>query len=108
MNGQTLQHTVTITAPRGFHLRPMMAFAQLAGRFKSNVAASCEGRNADGKSILQLMGLAAEQGCEVTIKVDGPDAPAALDALVGMLQNIQSFADEEELTGSTPPAALDS
>jgi len=102
MNGP-LRHTVIITGVRGFHMRPMSDFAQLAARFKSKVTLSCEGRISNGKSILEMMGLIAQQGSEVTVEVDGPDAPAALDALVGLLQNLKRYSDEDDLPGPTPP-----
>jgi phosphotransferase system HPr (HPr) family protein len=82
MNGQTLQQTVVITNPRGFHLRPMSAFVQAASRFQSNVAVLWDGRQANGKSMFDLMMLAAPEGSQFTLEVEGPDAPAALDALV--------------------------
>jgi len=86
MNGQTLQHTVVITNPQGFHLRPKASFATLANRFQSNVSVSWEGQTVNGKSILELMLLAAQQGSQVIVEVDGPDASVALDALVAVLQ----------------------
>jgi phosphocarrier protein HPr len=86
MNGDLLQHTVVITNPQGFHLRPMAAFARLAGDFQSNVTLSWQGRTGNGKSIFDLMMLAAPQGSEFTLEVDGPDAPAALEALVAVLR----------------------
>ncbi len=95
MNGPMLQQTITITSPRGFHLRPMSAFAQLAARFRSNITVSCEGRTGNGKSILDLMGLIAQQGSAVTVQVDGPDASVALDALVELLQNAKNYYEDD-------------
>ena len=86
MNGEPLRQTVVISNPQGFHLRPMGAFAQLAARFESSVKVSREGQSVNGKSILDLMLLAAVQGTELTLEVAGPDAQAALDALVNLLK----------------------
>jgi phosphotransferase system HPr (HPr) family protein len=86
MNGVPLQHKVVITNPQGFHMRPMAAFAQLASRFESSVKVSREGQSVNGKSILDLMLLAAAQGTELTLEVVGPDAKDALDALVNLLK----------------------
>jgi phosphocarrier protein HPr len=86
MNGAPLQKRVVITNPQGFHMRPMAAFAQLAARFESSVKVSREGQSVNGKSILDLMLLAAAQGTELTLEVSGPDAPTALDALVTLLK----------------------
>ncbi|HTU17243.1 MAG TPA: HPr family phosphocarrier protein [Gemmataceae bacterium] len=92
MNGESLIQKVVITNPQGFHMRPMAAFAQLAARFDSSVKVSREGQSVNGKSILDLMLLAAAQGTELTLEVAGPDAPSALDALVKLLK---SPAEEE-------------
>jgi len=86
MNGAPLQQKVVISNPQGFHMRPMAAFAQLAARFESSVKVSREGQSVNGKSILDLMLLAAAQGTELTVEVTGADAKAALDALVGLLK----------------------
>ncbi len=87
MNGDTLERKVHIRNPQGFHLRPIAAFAQLAGRFQSNVTVSRDGKDdVNGKSILDLMLLAAPQGSELTVKVTGPDARNAIEALVALLQ----------------------
>src|SRR5215467_12995294 len=86
MNGVPLQQKVVITNPQGFHMRPMAAFAQLAARFDSSVKVSREGQSVNGKSILDLMLLAAARGTELTLEVAGPDAEAALDALVNLLK----------------------
>jgi phosphotransferase system HPr (HPr) family protein len=86
MNGAPLQQKVVITNPQGFHMRPMAAFAQLAARFESSVKVSREGQSVNGKSILDLMLLAAAQGTELTLEVAGTDAKDALDSLVALLK----------------------
>jgi phosphocarrier protein HPr len=97
MNGDTLERKVLIQNPQGFHLRPMAAFAQLAACFQSRVTVSREGKESvDGKSILDLMLLAAPPGAELTVQVEGPDAQKALDALVALLQQPPVEKDEGE------------
>ncbi len=86
MNGASLQQKVVITNPQGFHMRPMAAFAQLAAHFQSSVKVSREGQTVNGKSILDLMLLAAAQGTELTLEVAGDDAQDTLDALVALLK----------------------
>jgi phosphotransferase system HPr (HPr) family protein len=81
MNGETLQRQVTITNPHGFHMRPATAFAQLANSFKSTITVCKGDQRINGKSPLELMFLAAEQGTELTLEVSGSDAAQALAAL---------------------------
>jgi len=85
MTGQPLQRKVVITNPMGFHFRPVAAFAKLAATFLANVTVGKDNRRVNGKSPLELMLLAAEQGTELTIEAAGPDAAEALDALAVLL-----------------------
>src|SRR5690242_12129004 len=85
MSADPLRHKVVITNPQGLHLRPSAAFAELARGFQCTVTVYVDGKSANGKSPLDLMMLAAMPGSELTVEVDGPDAPAALEALVALL-----------------------
>lgn len=85
MNGAILQRTVHLANPNGLHMRPSAAFVELAGRFASTVTVHHDGRSVNGKSIWDLMLLAAECGSQLTLEVDGPDAPQAIDALSALL-----------------------
>jgi phosphotransferase system HPr (HPr) family protein len=85
------KRAVTITNPQGFHMRPMRAFVELASQFQCGVRVRRDNQEAvDGKSIMSLLLLGAEQGTELTVEVEGPDGPAALDALVDLLANLES------------------
>ena len=80
-------------------MRPISAFIKCANQFLSAVHLIKEGGEpVNGKSVLALMSLAAEQGTEVEVVVAGPDADAALPALVEIL----SRPLEEE---AEPPAS---
>ncbi|MBV9123052.1 MAG: HPr family phosphocarrier protein [Planctomycetes bacterium] len=85
MNGQTVQRKVTITNPHGFHMRPAAAFAQLANQFQSTVTICKKDERINGKSPLDLMLLAAEQGTELLLEVSGPDALQAVEALARLM-----------------------
>lgn len=85
MNGTSLQRKVLLANPQGLHMRPSAAFVELAGRFQSNVTVTHDGRSVNGKSLWDLLLLAAMPGCELTLEADGPDAPQALDALAALL-----------------------
>lgn len=99
MNGVTLRRNVVIRNPYGFHMRPAAAFAETAGRFQSEVILINGDRRVDGRRILELMMLGADEGSEVVLEVSGPDADAAVEALVEIL----SAAEPPE-----PPASMKS
>ncbi len=85
MNGTPLQRKVLLANPHGLHMRPSAAFVDLAGRFSSSVTVHHEGRSVNGKSLWDLLLLAAMPGSELIIEADGPDAPQALEALAALL-----------------------
>jgi len=65
----------------GLHARPSASFVQTASRYRSRIKVEKDGLVADGKSILDLMMLAAAQGTHITIKAQGEDAQDVLKAL---------------------------
>ena len=85
MNGEILRRKITVTDPLGLHMRPLTAFAQKALQFKSAVTVSKDDQRVNGKSPLELMLLAAEQGTELTLEVCGPDREAAIEILAALL-----------------------
>lgn len=78
---------VTITNKLGLHARPAMAFADTAAQFQSDIHVIKSGNKFDGKSIMNLMMLAATQGTELEIAAKGPDADAALAALQKLVES---------------------
>jgi len=91
--GETLRRSVTITNPQGFHLRPIQAFVEAAGRFKSTVQLGRDGSPpVNGKSPLSLLGMAAEQGTVLWLEVTGPDCQEAMQALLEVLE--RTWTDE--------------
>ncbi len=90
MSGRSLQQTVMLRNPQGFHLRPKGAVAQNALKFKSDVRLRWDGQVFNGKSMLDLLGLSAELGHEVIVETEGPDAEEALKAVVEALDKFES------------------
>jgi phosphocarrier protein HPr len=87
MNVESLKKTVVITNPHGFHMRPVTKFAEVAGHFQSSVTVSHGDRSADGKSPLGMMAnVMCLPGEELTVEVSGPDASAALAALIAVME----------------------
>jgi phosphocarrier protein len=69
----------------GLHGRAAGRFVQEASRFRARVTVIKGDSRVDGKSILGLLTLAASQGCQLCVTLDGEDedeAAAALTALV--------------------------
>lgn len=77
--------TVRIQNRAGMHARPAAEFVKLAGRFRAQVRVARESLEVDGKSIMGVLMLAAEQGAELRLTVSGEDAAEAVEALVELV-----------------------
>ncbi len=72
---------VTVENELGLHARPAALFVQTASRYESTVSVEKEGQKVDGKSVMGIMMLAAQQGTRLVIRAHGADAREAVDAL---------------------------
>ena len=71
----------------GLHARAAAKLVQTAGHFQSRVTVEKDGEEVDAKSILGVLLLAAAQGCRITIRSEGEDEEAALQAILGLIAN---------------------
>jgi phosphotransferase system HPr (HPr) family protein len=55
---------------------------------QADVWLNVAGRDADGRSVLALMGLGATAGQGVTVRAEGPQATQALAAVTELLANL--------------------
>ncbi len=65
----------------GLHARACALFVKTSSRYKANVSVSRDDLEVNGKSIMGVMMLAAEEGATILVKADGPDAGEALEAI---------------------------
>ena len=84
--GNSAQARLTIVNRLGLHARPAMSFVDAANGFTSHITVRKGDQVVDGKSIMQMMMLAATQGTELEITADGPDAAQAVAALRALVE----------------------
>jgi phosphocarrier protein len=77
--------TVTILNRLGLHARPAMSFVDAANAFDAEIRVSKGAQSVDGKSIMQMMMLAATKGTVLTVEASGSDAQEALAALTALV-----------------------
>ena len=80
-----MRKAVVIPNKAGLHARPISQFVEIASRFEASLSVCCNGKTVDGKSILQLMTLAAGRGCELVFKSEGDDAEEMLRSLLDLV-----------------------
>ena len=76
-----IERTVTIVNSKGLHTRPAASLVKTAARFQAELTIRKDNLTINGKSIIGVMTLAAEQGSTLTLILDGPDDEEACQAL---------------------------
>lgn len=70
-----------ILSEEGLHARPAKMFIKKAKQFQSAVCVAKDGQEADGKSMLSVLSLAAGHKAKITLTVSGEDEETAFQAL---------------------------
>ena len=84
---------LSVLDPAGLHARPAAQFVKTASRFQSDIVLDTGDKSANAKSLVGILGLAIRPGAVVSLTADGPDADAALAALLGELGATVEAAD---------------
>jgi phosphocarrier protein HPr len=87
-----VERTIQVINKLGLHARPAAMLVQKASKFKSEIRLKKDDIEANAKSILSVMMLAAEVGSLVTIKAEGEDEQEAVDALTQLFE--EKFREE--------------
>ena len=86
---------IVVSNSLGLHARPAMQFVDLANQFTSSVMVYKGGEEpaeADGKSVMQMIILAATQGTPIRIEAEGDDAEQAVEKLADLFE--KKFGEE--------------
>ena len=83
-----LRASVLMRHEVGLHARPSVKLTKLAKGFESKIdlGLSPDGPWIDAKSIVKVMAANVPQGSELHFQAEGSDAPAAVAALVGLVE----------------------
>ena len=79
--------TLEIVNKLGLHARAAVLLVQVSNRFDVKVTVTKDGQSVDGRSIMGVMMLAAEQGSRIEVETAGAQARAALDAITELVTN---------------------
>ncbi len=76
-----IEITLPVINKLGLHVRAASKLVKLCAGFSSHIKLSANGQEVDGKSIMGVLMLAAAQGTELGLRVDGEDEQAAVNAI---------------------------
>ena len=79
--------TLVVNVEHGIHARPAARITKVCRDLDSRVTFAKGDKTADGKSILQMLLLAAEQGAMVDVTIEGGDESAAMDKIQEVFEN---------------------
>ncbi len=88
-----ISQDITIINKLGLHARAASKLVNLASQYSSSVHLDNRGNKVNAKSIMGVMMLAAGQGTEMILEVDGEDENNCCQAIVALISN---RFDEEE------------
>lgn len=81
-----LERELIVSNKLGLHARATAKLVQTLSGFAANATLVAKGREVNAKSIMGVMLLAAAQGTPVTVRVDGEDEAAALEAVTDLFE----------------------
>ena len=79
------ERVLQIQNKNGLHARPAAEIVKVAAKYQSNITILRDDVEVNGKSIMGVMMLAAEFGANITVRAEGGDADAALDAIASLV-----------------------
>ena len=93
---------VALGSGAGLHARPATAFVEIAKQFQSEIRVRHVSKLANGKSLVSLLKLGADERASIRIMARGVDEDAALQALAAAVRN--GLEDEDESGHAAPEA----
>lgn len=93
MSASQVQAEAKICNKRGLHARASAKLVEAAARYNCRITVCKDGQCVDARSIMGLMMLGAGIGSTIAISAEGEDAPAALKAVVTLVE--ARFGEEE-------------
>jgi phosphocarrier protein HPr len=81
-----IERQITIRNATGLHTRPAATLVKTAARFKADFFIQKDTMEINGKSIIGVMTLAAEQGSTLVLRFNGPDEEEAAAAVVNLFE----------------------
>ncbi|GAB5464754.1 MAG: HPr family phosphocarrier protein [Candidatus Kapaibacteriales bacterium] len=82
-----IEGELTVLNRAGLHTRPSATLVKLTAKYKCDITIIRNGFAINGKSIIGVMTLAAEQGAKLTLKCDGPDQEEAFAAIKALFDD---------------------
>ena len=87
MHFMEVKKNLTIINKLGLHARAASKLVATASRYESRIIIDRNGQEADAKSIMSVLMLAASQGTDLVVTASGPDADEALEQIEALIHD---------------------
>ncbi len=87
---QKVRKKIIVENKLGLHARPAALFVQTANKFDSHIIVEKDKERVNGKSIMGILMLGAEQGSSIIIEAEGSDAQTAILELERLVKDNES------------------
>jgi phosphocarrier protein len=77
----------TVTDPVGIHARPAGLLVKEAKQYGASITITKDGKSADAKKLMMLMGLGVKKDDTVTVSVEGEDEDAVVAKIEEFFKN---------------------
>ena len=81
-----IEREVVVKNRAGIHTRPAATLVKIAGKYKCEFYIEKDNFQINGKSIIGVMSLAAEQGAKLDLVFDGDDENEACEEILGLFE----------------------
>ena len=81
-----IERQITVRNRAGLHTRPAATLVKTAAKFQAEFLIVKDSIEINGKSIIGVMTLAAEQGSTLILRFDGPDEQQAAAEIVALFE----------------------
>lgn len=81
-----IERELTVSNRLGLHARATAKLVQLLSGYQSNATLIAKGREVNAKSIMGVMLLAAGQGTQVRLRVDGEDEATVAEVVAALFE----------------------
>lgn len=82
-----IEKEITIVNKAGMHTRPASAIVRIAAKYKAEFFISKNGFEVNGKSIIGVMTLAAEQGSNLDLRFEGEDEKELSEEMIKFFED---------------------
>ncbi len=93
-NGDVIERTLVVNNPMGLHARVATSMVKAMDKYECRVTLQKDSLEADARSVLSLLLLAATPGSEILVRAEGPDSLAAVSEIDRLIQEEEQYSSE--------------